>query len=137
MEIYTNENFLPLMDFCFRVLRSRQVAPRATLANARPSENPGKLSSSALAWRRRLIALAACQARRAPVAPAGLASSPELKSFREEARAWVVGGGLVFSALKLFFFFLKGPKMEKSFFLCFGDLFHIGMVFCFEIVFSL
>ena len=56
----------------FRVLRSRQMAPRATLANARPSENPGKLSSGALAWRRRLIAFAACQARRAPRAPAGL-----------------------------------------------------------------
>ena len=88
------------LTWIFRMVQGRQMAPRAMLANARPSENPGKLGSCALAWRRLLTAFAACQARRAPVAPAGLASSLELKSSRGEARARAVGGALPPSPLR-------------------------------------
>ena len=94
------------MELRFRVLRGTQTAPRATLANARPSEDPGKLSSSALAWRRRqcvnrggppMPQRAWREDIRATRAKTFLESCLKLKGFREEARAWVVGGARCFA----------------------------------------
>ena len=94
------------MELRFRVLRGTQTAPRATLANARPSEDPGKLSSSAFAWRRRqcvnrggppMPQRAWREDIRATRAKTFLESCLKLKGFREEARAWVVGGARCFA----------------------------------------
>ena len=104
MEKFTDENQLTLMEMRIRLLQGREVAPRAILANALPSENPRTLGSCALAWRCRLTALAVRQARRAPDAPAGLARRysrharqdisgelPGAEKFQRRSRS--VGGG--------------------------------------------
>ena len=105
-ELSANNIFLLQMELRFRVLRGPQLAPRATLANARPSEDPGKLSSSALAWRRRqcvnrggppMPQRAWREDIRATRAKTFLESCLKRKGFREKARAWVVGGARCFA----------------------------------------